>query len=68
MQHLLIRNVRLPRTPDDGEQTSVLIADGRIIGIGESLPHPLTDTTEVDANGSYVIPSMLSLCNPRPQH
>lgn len=67
MQHLLIRNVRLPRTPDDGEQTSVLIADGRIIGIGESLPHPLTDTTEVDANGSYVIPSMLSLCNPRPQ-
>lgn len=65
MHYLLIRNARLPR-PDADQPTSILIADGKIIGIGSEIQHPLTDTTEVDADGCYAMPALLSLCNPRP--
>lgn len=66
MHYLLIRNARLPKSNEDGSPTSILIAEGRIISIGAEAQHPLTDTTEIDASGCFVMPTLLSLCNPRP--
>lgn len=66
MHYLLIRNARLPRPDGDDAQTSILIADGKIISIGNKAQHPLTDTTEIDAAGRCVMPALISLSNPRP--
>ena len=66
MQYLLIRNARLPETPANGDVVSVLMAGGSIISIGSDIQHPLTDTIDIDAKGSYVLPTLTSLSNPRP--
>lgn len=68
MHYLLIRNARLPRPDGSDEQTSVLMANGQIISIGAEAQHPLTDTTEIDAAGCYVMPALLSFINPRPAY
>lgn len=68
MHYLLIRNARLPRPDGDDAQTSILIADGKIISIGNRAQHPLTDTTEIDAAGRHVVPALISLSNPRPAY
>lgn len=67
MQYLLIRNARLPESPD-GQTVSVLAADGSIIGIGSDIQHPMTDTVEIDAKGCYVMPALLRLCDHRATH
>lgn len=66
MHYLLIRNAKLPQPDGNEVSTSILMADGRIVSIGDGTQHPLTDTTELDAAGKYVVPALLSLCNPRP--
>lgn len=66
MHYLLIRNAKIPQSIDSEELCSVLIADGRIVGMGRDIQHPLTDTVDLDANGRYVLPSLVSLCKPRP--
>lgn len=66
MHYLLIRNARLPKPDGEEAETSILMANGRIVSLDTGTQHPLTDTTEIDAAGCYVMPSLISLSNPRP--
>ncbi len=68
MRYLLIRNAKIPQGANPEELCSVLIADGRIVGMGPDIQHPLTDTVDIDANGRYVLPALVSLCKARPAH
>ena len=67
MHYLLIRNAKLAELPPEQSLTSILVCGGRIVGIGQNIQHPLTDTDTVDAAGRYVIPALLGLSRPRPQ-
>ncbi len=67
MQYLIIRNARLATSDaEDHEPQTILIADGRIVGIGNDLQNPLSHADVYDAQGCYVIPTLISLSNPRP--
>lgn len=66
MQYLLIRNARLADHEPDAPLVTILVADGRIVGIGKDLRHQITDTTNIDAQGAYVIPALINLNSPRP--
>ena len=63
MEYLLIRNARLSNL---NTLQTILVADGRIIEIGKDIQPPMTSTTDLDAGGKYLIPTLISLCNPRP--
>lgn len=66
MHYLLIRNAKLAELPPEQSPTSILVCGGRVVGIGQNIQHPLTDTDTVDAAGRYAIPALLGLSRPRP--
>lgn len=66
MRYLLIRNIRLPNLPSGQRPVSLLTCGGRIVGVGTDMQYPLTDTTNIDADGCYVIPALLDLCRVPP--
>ena len=66
MQYLLIRNARLCTDAANAPMQTILIANGRIVGIGQDIQHPLVNTVDLDAEGKYVIPALIDVCHPLP--
>lgn len=66
MRYLLIRNIRLPNLPPTQRPVSLLTCGGRIVGMGTDMQYPLTDTTNIDADGCYVLPALMDFCRVPP--
>ena len=66
MRYLLIRNAKLVGDGVEAPSQTVLVANDRVVGIGDNVHPPLTNTTDLDAQGKYIIPSLIGLCYPVP--